>query len=152
MFYTVGEAAKILNVAPSAIRYYDREGLLPFVERTDSGIRRFQERDFEWLRVIGCLKSSGMHIKNIKRFIDMAVKGDETIPERLKMMKEQRNAIMEQLEELQKTLDILDYKCWYYETAEKAGTTSVLKDMSADEIPELLRKARETLSSVHNRH
>ncbi len=68
------------------------------------------------------------------------------------MMKEQRNAIMEQLEELQKTLDILDYKCWYYETAEKAGTTSVLKDMSADEIPEHLRKARETLSSVHNRH
>lgn len=73
-------------------------------------------------------------------------------PERLKMMKEQRNTIMEQLEELQKTLDILDYKCWYYETAEKAGTTSVLKDMSADEIPEHLRKARETLSSVHNRH
>lgn len=56
MFYTVGEAAKRLGVAPSTLRYYDKEGLLPFVERTDGGIRMFKQSDFEGLRLIECLK------------------------------------------------------------------------------------------------
>ncbi|MGN0108336.1 MAG: MerR family DNA-binding transcriptional regulator, partial [Hominilimicola sp.] len=51
MIYTVSETAKILNVAPSTIRYYDKEGLLPFVERSAGGIRMFKDKDFEWLFV-----------------------------------------------------------------------------------------------------
>ena len=58
MFYTVGEAAKRLGVAPSTLRYYDKEGLLPFVERTDGGIRMFKQSDFEGLRLIECLKKN----------------------------------------------------------------------------------------------
>ncbi len=56
MLYTIGEMAKKLNVPPSTLRYYDKEGLLPFVERSGSGMRVFHEKDFEWLQVIGCLK------------------------------------------------------------------------------------------------
>lgn len=60
MVYTVGEMAKLLGVTASTLRYYDKEGLLPFVERSSGGIRMFQESDIEWLQVIGCMKKAGM--------------------------------------------------------------------------------------------
>ena len=83
MFYTVGEMAKKLNVAPSTLRYYDKEGLLPFVERSGGGIRMFKDSDFEWLSIIECLKKTGMPIKEIKHFIDWCIEGDSTIDQRL---------------------------------------------------------------------
>ena len=63
MVYTVGEMAKMLEVPASTLRYYDKEGLLPFVERSPGGMRMFQEKDFEWLQVIGCLKKAGMPLR-----------------------------------------------------------------------------------------
>ena len=120
MFYTVGEMAKILNTTSSTLRYYDKEGLLPFVERSESGIRMFKDSDYEWLLVIDCLKNTGMGIKDIKRFIEMVIAGDSTIKERLQMIIRQRESVKEQMAKLQQTLDTLDYKVWYYSTAEKA--------------------------------
>ena len=70
MFYTIGGMARKLNVAPSTLRYYDKEGLLPFVERSSGGIRMFKEEDMEWLRMLGCLKKAGMPLKEIKSFMD----------------------------------------------------------------------------------
>lgn len=61
MMYTVGEMAKLLNIPGSTLRYYDKEGLLPFVERSSGGIRMFQEKDYEWLKVISCLEK-GRHV------------------------------------------------------------------------------------------
>ncbi len=151
MIYTVGEAARVLNVAPSTIRYYDKEGLLPFVERSEGGIRVFTEKDFDWLFIIECLKKSGLSIKDIKRFIDMTKKGDETIGERLELFQNQREKVVRQMEEMQKTLDILNYKCWYYETAREAGTTAVHDNMKKEDIPEELRKAKESLDRMHKR-
>ena len=110
MFYTVGEMAKILNTTPSTLRYYDKEGLLPFVERSESGIRMFKDSDYEWLLVIDCLKNTGMGIKDIKKFIYMVLEGDATIKERLEMMKKQRESVKELMAKLQQTLDTLDYK------------------------------------------
>lgn len=72
MLYTVGEMAKRLHVPPSTLRYYDKEGLLPFVERSGGGIRMFKDSDLEWLNIISCLKQAGMSIKDIKTFIDCA--------------------------------------------------------------------------------
>ena len=63
MFYTVGEMAKKLNLAPSTLRYYDKEGLLPFVERSGGGIRMFKDSDFEWLAIIECLKKPECRLK-----------------------------------------------------------------------------------------
>ena len=68
--YTIGEVAKMYGIAPSALRYYDKEGLLPFIERTEGGARLFKEEDLEWLTTIECLKDTGMPIKMIKQFID----------------------------------------------------------------------------------
>lgn len=151
MIYTVGEAAKILGVAPSTIRYYDKEGLLPFVERSGGGIRVFKEKDFGWLFVIECLKKSGLSIKDIKSYIDMALKGDETIDERLSLFQNQRKKVIKQMEELQHTLDTLNYKCWYYETAKKAGTTAVPQNMTIEEIPEHLRAAKAALNKLNQK-
>ncbi|WP_287531012.1 MerR family transcriptional regulator [Veillonella sp.] len=79
MTYTVGEIAKKLNITPSALRYYDKEGLLPFVERSSGGIRIFCEEDMDWLELIECMKRTGMPIKEIKHFIDCCVEGDSRI-------------------------------------------------------------------------
>lgn len=142
MFYTVGEMAKKIGVAPSTLRYYDKEGLLPFVERSGGGIRMFKDSDFEWLSIIECLKKTGMPIKEIKNFIDWCIEGDSTIEKRLELIDRQRETVLRQLKQIQETLDMLDYKHWYYETAKKAGTCSVHKTMTENDIPERYRVIR----------
>ncbi len=148
MFYTVGEIAKKLNVAPSTLRYYDKEGLLPFVERSDSGIRMFKDSDMEGLRVIECLKRTGMPIKDIKVFMELCQLGDATINERLALIDKQRETVLEQQKQLQETLDTLNYKHWYYETAAKAGTCAVHDLMTDADIPEDLRTAYQRLKKT----
>ena len=100
MVYTVGEMAKMLEVPASTLRYYDKEGLLPFVERSPGGIRMFQEKDFEWLQVIGCLKKAGMPLRDIRVYIELAMQGDDTIGERLALFEHQREVQREQMEQL----------------------------------------------------
>ena len=145
MVYTVGEAAKRLGVTASTLRYYDKEGLLPFVERSSGGIRMFRDSDFEWLQVINCMKKAGMSIRDIRRYIELALRGDDTIDTRLQMFRRQREALQAQLEELQHTLETVDYKCWFYETAQEAGTTDVPQNMTDEEIPPRFRAIRREL-------
>ena len=145
MAYTVGEMARRLGVPASTIRYYDKEGLLPFVGRSSGGIRMFQEKDYEWLKVISCLKKAGMSLKDIREYINLAMQGDDTIDERLALFEKQRKNLEAQMAELQHTMDVLNFKCWYYETAKKAGTTLVPQCMEAEEIPEEFQKIREEL-------
>lgn len=141
MPYTVGEMAKQIGVAPSTLRYYDKEGLLPFVERSGGGIRLFKDSDREWLAVIECLKKTGMPIREIKRFVDLCREGDATIDERLQLIKRRRDAVLKQMESLNETLSLLEYKLWYYETAKKAGTCSIHDEN--EEIPARFRVVRE---------
>lgn len=145
MFYTVGEMAKKMGVAPSTLRYYDKEGLLPFVDRSKGGIRVFKDSDLEWLRIIECLKKTGMPLRDIKAFVEMAMEGDVTIGRRLDLIKERKRAVSEEMERLRGTLETLEYKCWYYETAQAAGTAEVPRNMSDDEIPERFVKVRREL-------
>lgn len=145
MVYTVGEMAKRLNVPASTLRYYDKEGLLPFVEHSPSGIRMFQDVDYEWLQVIGCLKKAGMSIKHIRTYIELAMRGDETIEERLQLFQTQREVLRAKMAELEETMETLEFKCWFYETAKEAGTVSVPQTMSLEEIPERYRKTRQRL-------
>lgn len=123
--YSIGEVSKKMNITPSTLRYYEKEGLLPFVSRTKSGIRSFNDADLNRLRIIECLKKTGMSIKKIKQFIDWCSEGDSTLNLRYEMFLERREETLRQIEELKKTLDVIDYKCWYYETAVNAGTEKV---------------------------
>ncbi len=135
MVYTVGEMAKLLGITPSALRFYDREGLLPFVERSTSGIRLFTEKDYSWLKIITCLKRAGMNLKDIKKYIDLAMQGDGTIDTRLDMFYRQRENVARQIEEMRKIQQVVEYKCWYYETAKAAGTIDVHQNISDEDIP-----------------
>ena len=121
------------------------EFLLPFVERSSGGIRMFQESDIEWLQVIGCMKKAGMSIKDIRKYIEMALQGDDTIDLRLSLFQHQRKVLQKQMEELQHTMEMVDYKCWYYETAQKAGTVEVPQEMDLARVPERFRKIRQEL-------
>ena len=105
MTYTVGEMAKLLGIPASTLRYYDREGLLPFVERFSGGIRHFRDSDMEWLRVITCMKSAGMSLRDIREYIQLALRGDDTIEARLRLFLRQRAVLEERMEELRRTLE-----------------------------------------------
>lgn len=139
MLYTVGEAAEIMGVAASTLRYYDKEGLLPFVERSNGGIRVFKESDFAWLKTIECLKSTKMSIKEIRQFIDWCIEGDSTIDKRLALIDRQREKVREEIKKAEDTLAMLDYKHWYYETAKNARTCAVHDSMKEEDIPAKFR-------------
>lgn len=143
MFYTIGEMARKLNVAPSTLRYYDKEGLLPFVERSSGGIRMFKDEDMEWLRMLGCLKKAGMPLKEIRDFMECSRRGDSTIGRRLELIEKQRQSVLDQQRQLEDTLLMLDYKQWYYRTAQKAGTCAVHDSLPLEQIPERFRPLKE---------
>ena len=139
MFYTIGEMAQKLDVAPSTLRYYDKEGLLPFVERSSGGIRMFKDEDMEWLRLLGCLKKAGMPLKEIRSFLDWSRQGDATISQRLELLEKQRQSVLDQQKQLEDTLLMLDYKRWYYQTAREAGTCAVHDSLTPEQVPERFR-------------
>ncbi len=125
--YSISEAAKELNLTAYTLRYYDKEGLIPFVERTGSGTRLFKDSDLDALKIIECLKSTGMPIKEIKHFIDWCSEGDATLQQRYAMFLERKASVQAQMEELQKTMEMIEHKCLYYKTALEAGTEAIHK-------------------------
>lgn len=145
MVYTVGEMAQRLGVPASTLRYYDKEGLLPFVERSPGGIRMFRDADLEWLQVISCMKKAGMSIRDIRRYIQLAMQGNDTIDTRLQMFTHQREVLEQQIAELQHTLETVEYKCWFYEAAKAAGTVEAPSGMADSQVPERFRAIRREL-------
>jgi len=126
--YSISEVAKELNLTAYTLRYYDKEGLMPFVERNASGKRVFKESDIEFLKVIQCLKATGMPIKDIKHFIEWCSDGDSTLQQRYDMFVSRKATIEAQMEELKKTLEVIEHKTLYYKTALEAGTEEIHKD------------------------
>lgn len=126
--YSISEAAKELNITAYTLRYYDKEGLMPFVERTASGQRLFKESDIAALKVIECLKSTGMQIKEIRTFIDWVTDGDNTLQQRFDMFMERKAIVEKQMEELKQTMELVEHKCLYYKTALEAGTEDIHKN------------------------
>ncbi|WP_202077585.1 MerR family transcriptional regulator [Caldalkalibacillus salinus] len=126
--YSISEVAKALDLTVYTLRYYDKEGLMPFVERNPNGTRLFKDSDIEALKVIECLKSTGMPIKEIKNFIDWCSEGDATLQQRYDMFMERKVTVEAQIEELKKTMDLIDHKCLYYKTALDAGTEDIHKN------------------------
>ncbi|MFC7677345.1 MerR family transcriptional regulator [Paenibacillus sp. GCM10028914] len=128
--YSISEVAKELNLTPYTLRYYDKEGLMPFVERNSSGTRLFKESDIGALKIIECLKSTGMPIKEIKNFIDWCSDGDSTLQQRYNMFMERKAVVEAQIEELKKSMEVIEHKCLYYKTALEAGTEDIHKNIN----------------------
>lgn len=128
MNYSISEAAEKLNLTVYTLRYYDKEGLMPFLERTSNGTRLFKESDIDALKVIECLKATEMPIKEIKNFIDWCSEGDSTLQQRYDMFLERKATVEAQMEELKKTMELIEHKCWYYKSALDAGTEAIHKN------------------------
>ena len=135
MPYTIKQAAEMMGVTPTTLRYYDKQGLLPFVKRLDSGYRVFSEGDMAMPRVIECLKKSGMSIQDIRQFSKWVQMGDDSLHERYEMFLERKRTIEAQIAELQQTLAFINHKCWYYETAIEAGTEKIHFKEPMDKLP-----------------
>ena len=135
MSYTIKQASELTNLTPVTLRYYDKQGLLPLMERGESGYRMFSYGDIAMLKVIECLKKSGMSIKDIRQSSEWVLMGDDSLQERYEMFLERKKAVEAQMDELQKTLDFINHKCWYYETAIDAGTEKIHFKEQSDELP-----------------
>ena len=104
MAYTIKQAAELTNLTPVTLRYYDKQGLLPFMERRESGYRMFSDGDIAMLRVIECLKKSGMSIKDIRQFSEWVLMGDDSLQERYEMFLERKRAVEAQMKEDRKSV------------------------------------------------
>lgn len=142
MTYSIGEISQRLDIAPSALRYYEKEGLLPFVERSDSGIRQFTDIDLEWLIIIDSLKKTGMPLKEIKEFVKMFEERDTTITRRLEIVLRHREVIQQQVAKLNEIIMALDFKEQYYLKALDEGKTKDLPDLTMEDLPPELQAIR----------
>ena len=140
--YTIGQVSEMFGLPISTLRYYDKQGLFPEMERV-SGIRKFSDTELEALRVIECLKKSGLEIKDIKQFMDWCVKGASTYSQRKALFEKQRETLEAEIAHMNQVLDMLKFKCWYYEQAIRDGNEESLAAMKPEEMPRDIRQAYE---------
>ena len=137
--YTIGQVSEMFGIPVSTLRYYDKEGLFPGMERK-SGIRKFSDNEIEALRVIECLKASGLEIREIKQFMEWTTKGSATYQQRKQLFETRLKKVEEEMANLQKTKDMLKYKCWYYETAIQDGNEERILSLLPDNLPPEIQK------------
>ncbi|MQS98411.1 MerR family transcriptional regulator [Companilactobacillus halodurans] len=131
--YSISEAAEKFHLSVPTIRYYDKEGLIPNLKKNSSGVRRFTKANLDSLNMVECLKNAGMSIKDIKQFTAWVLEGDSTLDKRLEMFHELRKSVLSQMDQLQETLDVVNFKCEYYGQARIDGTEKfVKKNMKRD--------------------
>lgn len=143
--YTIGQVAEMFGLPVSTLRYYDKQGLFPELERT-SGIRRFGDTELEALRVIECLKKAGMEIKDIRLFMEWCSEGPSTYPKRKAMFEEWKAHMESEIANMNRALDMLKFKCWYYEQAIQDGNEDRVKALIPDNLPE---EIKDTYDNAH---
>lgn len=137
--YTIGQVSEMFGLPISTLRYYDKEGFFPNLERRGN-IRYFSDSDLEAIRVIECLKKSGLEIKDIRQFFQWVAEGPSSYEKRKRLFEARKVAVAEEMKKLEKTLSLLKFKCWYYETAMKDGNEDSIHAMLPDKLPEEIQK------------
>ena len=112
---TITEVSKKYGLSADTLRYYERVGLIPTVHRNKSGVRDYTQEDCNWVEFIKCMRSAGLPIEVLIDYVTMFQQGDSTIDERKALLIDQRKALAEKIEEMNKTLERLDYKIDLYE-------------------------------------
>ncbi len=113
--YTIKEVADKMDVSEHTLRFWAKSGFFPFIKRNENNIRLFSESDLDWVKIVKCLRSVGTDNKSIKRYIDLCVIGDSTISERYKIIQETKEKAENQMKELTKQLELLNYKESFYQ-------------------------------------
>lgn len=132
--YSIGEISKMFQLPISTLRYYDKEGLFPHLKRVN-GVRQFSESEIETLRVIDCLKKSGLEIKEIKEYMSLCSLGNTTLKQRKEIFEKQKEEVLQEMEKLQKVLSMLNYKCWYYDHAIEKNDEAYVQALSFNQFP-----------------
>ena len=134
--YTIKDVAEKMDVSEHTLRFWAKSGFFPFIKRNENNIRIFSENDLEWVRIVKCLRSVGTENKAIKRYIDLCIKGDSTIPERYGIIHSTKIKAQQQMEELQKQLDLLNFKVSFYQNLIKNNLKDTWNPMNNIEIKE----------------
>jgi len=135
MAYTMKQISRMIHLSEYTIRYYEKEGLFPFIKRNAHGERIFEENDLHFLEVILCLKKTGMPLEDIRQYIQWAKEGDASLQQRYQLFVDQRDRIDAQMKQLELYRRCIDYKCRYYEEALAAGTEAIHKGDQEDDLP-----------------
>jgi len=128
--YTVKDVAKMMGLSTYAVRYYENSGLIPFVGRSEGNIRKFSDYSVSWLRLVHCLRSTGLPVNEVKHYVEMCLAGDSTIPERAEIIFQQERRLREQIEALNEQMEILKYKKEHYERLLKTRGSDSWNPMS----------------------
>ncbi len=144
--YTIGQVSEMFNIPISTLRYYDKEGLFPHLERKGN-VRIFSDTELDELHIIECLKKSGLEIKDIKQFFKWVSEGSSSYANRKELFERRKRAVEEEIISLEKTLAMLKFKCWYYDTAIKDSNEDRLKEMIPDRLP---AEIQELYDKSHN--
>jgi DNA-binding transcriptional MerR regulator len=113
----IGEVSENYDISSDTLRYYERIGLLPAVNRNGSGIRDYGELDLKRVSFIKCMRSAGLPIEVLIQYFELVQQGDKTIEARKEILIEQRVRLLGRMKEMQETLDLLNYKIRVYENA-----------------------------------
>ncbi|WP_055109063.1 MerR family transcriptional regulator [Paenibacillus ihumii] len=112
--YSIKQVSEKTKLPSHTLRYYEKEGLLPFVKRSEGGIRRFTDDDLDWLGLICCLKETGMSIKQIKEFVDLSVQGKGTLKQRCDILIEHKKNVENEIQAMQKHLQKVTTKISHF--------------------------------------
>jgi DNA-binding transcriptional MerR regulator len=123
----ISEVSQQCEISADTLRYYERIGLLPPVNRTESGIRDYSELDVRRVEFIKCMRTAGLPVEMLIEYYRLVQQGDESMGERKAILVERRAEIKARMDELQKTLDLLDYKISYYEKAVLKAESAILE-------------------------
>jgi DNA-binding transcriptional MerR regulator len=114
MSYSIGQVSDQTGLSIHTLRYYEKEGIIPNVTRNERGIRIYETKDIEVLNFICCLRATGMNISDLKKFVSLIIKGDETIEQRIVMLEKQKENLQSEIEQLIAYQDMLDQKVNFY--------------------------------------
>ena len=112
--YSIQDVSKKTGLSAHTLRYYEKEGLISGVERTQGGFRQYTDEDLERLGLICCLKNTGMSIQEIAQFVQLTRQGDHTLKERVELLREHRERVLDRMEEMQKYLEKVTWKLNYF--------------------------------------
>lgn len=112
--YTVKQVSEMMELSTYTIRYYENSGLIPDVDRSGGNARMFSEHALSWLRLVHCLRMTGLPIEGVKHYIDLCREGDATIEERAEIICQQEKNLQKQLHTLKKQMEVLKFKKNYY--------------------------------------
>lgn len=143
--FTVKEVSELMGISAHSLRFYDKEGLLPTLSRTESKRRVFSYEDLEWVYNIQCWRATGMPLAEIKRYIELLREGEQTIEERFQIILKQQEKAVEEVKAAQERVKILEYKVnWYKALMSGADSSKWRPNMRAIVEKKLAKKKKET--------